>query len=295
MSAPAAAAAVPAWDDQTNYSDPETLPWTEFPRGTWVDLFDNNAIAPYRAAAIAVADRFANQYEDREYRLAASSASAYYHPGFSEDWNERWEYAYATHLHRALFAQQPPLYPNKMVTVAHSNWWSSIETRLTLLLLEPPEDLNASLYSVLYGCLRMSSAMRDNLLRVSFDRLTTAQINEFGQWLRAQVGDAWTPPTDQPTWHHSDSARVLDRKGLMWLKLRAYVKDYLWRARVGQAALTRHLASRHHVPQAVLDHVLAPMLDERRTRNTPAPVELRPPAHLFPPPRTSYKHHPKSQ
>ena len=174
-----------------------------------------------------------------------------------------------------------------------STWWLEIvETPLTLLLCRRLPNMYTSLYWILHGCLRMPSAMRDNLLRMSFDQLTLEQINGFGRWLRAQVGDAWTPPTDQPTWYHSDSAEVLDRKGLMWLKLRAYVKDYLWRARVEQADLARHLASRHHVPQAVLDHVIAPMLDERRTRNTPAPVELRPSARVFPSPR---KHHPKSQ
>jgi len=293
MSAPAAASAaaanrtlpVPAWYDTNSYSDPATLPWTEFPpesQTTWLALFHEAAIAPYRAAAID----FAN-------------AQTAVEVGFPQ--REDWMEAYEVRLEQMLFQEgdggHPPLYDSGEVLGRTPGRWMLVESALTWLLVSQQGAWNHAQYDELFMALKwslvLSSAMRDNLLRVSFDRLTIAQINGFGQWLRNELG-AWTqPPTVSNRflhqWFDGQPALTINQKGLLWLKLRAYVADYLWSRRVEQADLARHIDSHHGAhARAALDHIIAPMLTGP-VAGVPVPLHPRPhpPAHRFPPPRTS--------
>lgn len=281
--APASAAAtrtlpVPAWDDTTNYSDPTTLPWTEFPpesQLTWLALFHEAAIAPYRPAAIAAANAYMAQQ------------------GFH--WDDTWSQVYQVRMEQMLFQEgaggHPPLYDGGLVVGCAPGRWLLVESGLTRLLATQQAQQHEALFHALHWCLQMPSALRDNLLRVSFDRLTIVQINEFGQWLRTEMG-AWTqPPTGSSLlhqWFDGRPALTVNQKALLWLKLRAYVADYLWDRRVERSDVARHIDSHHNVPQAVLDHVLAPML-AGPVAGVPAPLHPRPhpPANRFPPPRTS--------
>jgi len=127
--------------------------------------------------------------------------------------------------------------------------------------------------------------LEDNIIRLLLNRLTLTQIKDFGRWLHAQIA-AWLPPNPRSTdLGNLPWPRYRDSIGLTWLKVRAYVRDYLWRARVEQADLARHIDSHHGVhARAALDHIIAPML-EGPASHIPASAQARP--HGFPPPRTS--------
>jgi len=286
MSAAAAAAnrplPVPAWDDSTDYSDPATLPWTEFPpeaQATWLALFDNTHIAPYRDAAIVAANAY----------MASGNAD--------EDASEmgEWTFAYEVHLMQMLSPDGQPVYDDGHVVGVAMVRWVRIESNVTYAIAAQQGEWQHAQYvnlcSALVLCLKMPSAMRDNLLRLAFDRLTLAQINGFGQWLRREMG-AWTRPPIRSRllsqWFDGLPARDVDQKGLLWLKLRAYVAEYLWDRRVEQSDLARHLNAHHNLPRDMLENIVAPMLNGPPA-GAPVPLHPRPqpPAYHFPPPRPS--------
>ena len=265
------------------------LPWTVFPDDVpWSSLLNGDGAAPYRAQAIAEANAYVAEIQ-APFDDAAEFAEMRSHPAGSIDrarifmrraeranlqraggsvaqvWTETYESIVSHDLHGTMHQDMNVYYAAR-----------DLDTNLTYLIEKEPNAWGNAQHNRLFRTLTQSAHLptekRDNLWRLAFNRLTLAQINGFGQWLRAIL----VPNGLDPLY-----AR------LIFLKLRAYVSDYVWRSQVERSDLARHIDSHHGAhARSVLDHIIAPMLDQPM-QGVPVSVHPRPPSRRFPPPRTS--------
>jgi len=286
-----------------------TLPWTDMRENpVWSAVFHagEGRLAAARVAATAAANTLLAEV-DAPYDDAAELAEMESYPEGSRQhrrieerrsWRE-WLAAakdssgravvrieiWKLEFQRILFARVLGGIIARIDASVHIRRWCDVEVALGYLSATAPdawgEEQYSSLLSMLAPYLILRSNFKNNLLRLAFDHLTLAQINGFGQWLIENGARRWRVEELQ-------LRPILSKMDWLWLKLRAYVADYLWRAQVERADLARHIDSHHGAhARAVLDHIIAPMLDQPRMQGMPVSAHPRPSSHRFPPPRTS--------